>query len=513
MSTMYDRDTIHTDHTVPPENRDELAPDEFEWDGTFDVGTMNPDYDRPHYRDGNPTDADIDLLLDGNPFDLDELQSPFQLFIRFLLNLVRLPVILVRMVKEKIDMYRMNRDMERNPAFAWIRANRPLRIHRGKVRLSDLSTDKRFVLQKMTDDEVSVMLSNTRRQPKPVQNGKEEVAGDLLLDEETMAKVRAYRGHQLKLDAQETRWLTTVERLLHCRYQKPQGFDGMTVQQIYRKLYDYLTEHHLPGAFVESIVPALVYYVMNGSMRRAIMIVGNPGCGKTTAAKVIADALGMASYHFDATSKDTSHGLLGEGKAYQSCEYGELIYGVCKTGVVNPLLHIDEQDKTSTPTTRASFQDELLPLCDGAHETYTDNFLRFPMPLKGIIFIFTVNTTDTVSPALLDRCEVIHFKDIEEDRVQAIIDDYAKEELQTLLYQGVLTLDHKALHQAVATLYKSGIHSVRQHQKMVDNAFRAAFNDYVFRASDDGHAVIVDDALYSDAMRRCDYITAKKAGF
>ena len=60
--------------------------------------TVNPGWSLDFFKKGWPdlTDADIDLLLDGNPFDFDELQSPFQLFIRFLLNLVRLPVILVR---------------------------------------------------------------------------------------------------------------------------------------------------------------------------------------------------------------------------------------------------------------------------------------------------------------------------------------------------------------------------------------------------------------------------------
>lgn len=512
MSTMDEKKTLHCDTTFSLEGHD--VPIQGDSDrNTVDIGTMNPDNVRPHFRGRHSADADIDLLLEGNPFDLDELQSPFRVFIRFILKLIKLPVVFFRMIKKRIETNKMNYVIEHNPAFAWIRANRPLRIHRGKVKLSDLSIDKRFIIQKMTDDEVSVMLSNIRSQPKPAEKSEEEITGDLQLDEEIMAKVKAFRATKMKLDAQETRWLTTVERLLQCRYQKPQGFDGLTVQQIYRKLYDYLREHHLPEAFIRCIVPSLVYYVINGSMRRAIMIVGNPGCGKTTAIQVISDALGMISYHFDAISRDASHGLLGEGKSFQSCEYGELIYGVCRTGVINPLLHIDEQDKTSTPITRTSLQDELLPLCDGAHEYYTDSFLRFPMPLKGMIFMFTVNTTDTVSPALLDRCEVIHFKDIEEERVQDIIADYASNQLKTMLYQDVLELDSKALHQAVATLYKSGIHSVRQHQKMVDSAFRAAFSNYVFHSSDDRHSIIVDEALYTDAMNHDNYNTIKKVGF
>lgn len=479
-------------------------------DADIDVG---PDYDRPHYKDSAASNDDIDLLLDGNPFDLDGPDHSARLILRLLLNLVRLPFILVRMVKNRIDSHKFDRTIELSPAFEWIKANRPLRVHRGKVKLSDLSLDKRYILEMMTDDEVAIMLAELRSQATPDSSETEEIQGDLQLDEETMAKVKAYHDKKPRLDAQETRWLTTVETLLRCKYQKPQGFDGMTPQQIYRKLFDYLSAHHLPEAFIKSIVPALVYYVVNGEMRRPLMIVGNPGAGKTTAFKVICYALGMTYYHFDAAARDSSHGLLGEAKTFQSCENGEMVYGVSKTGVINPVFIIDEPEKTSTPLTRTSFQDDLLALCDGSHEDYTDNFLRFPLPLKGIIFMFTVNSTDSISAPLLDRCEVIRFKDIEEARVEDIIVDYARDELQTMLYRGVLELDDKALRRAVASLYGHGIHSVRQHQKMVDNALRAAFNRYVFQTSSEEHSIVVEQGFLSEAMEQGDYVTVKKAGF
>ena len=482
-------------------------------DPDFDIGTMNPDYDHPHFREVTPAGSNDDhLLSDEELFDLDEPDTPIQTFLWLVLGLLMLPIVLFRTIKRKVGAYKLKRAMERSPAFGWVRANMPPRVRRGKIKLSDLSADKRYILENMTDDEVGVLLADMLRKSKPVTKETEEAQGDLQLDADTMAKVRAYREKRSRLDAQETRWLTTVETLLHCKFQKPQGFDGMTPQQIYHKLYDYLTAHHLPEEFIRGIVPALVYYVVNGEMRKPLMIVGSPGAGKTTAIKVMCAALGMVSYHFDAVSRDSSHGLLGEGKSFQSCENGELVYGVCKTGYLNPVMHIDEPEKTSNPMTRTAFQDDLLSLVDGSHEDYTDNFLRFPLPLRGIIFMFTVNSTDNVSAPLLDRCEVVRFKDIEEARVEDIIVDYARDELQTLLYKGVLELDDAALRKAVASLYGHGIHSVRQHQKMVDKAFRAAFDRYVFQSSEN-HTIVVDDTLYSKAMEQGDYVTVKKAGF
>ena len=70
----------------------------------------------------------------------------------------------------------------------------------------------------MTDDEVGVMLSELRSQATRHNKDTEDVQGDLKLDEETMAKVKAYRDKESKLDAQETRWLTAVETLLRCKW-------------------------------------------------------------------------------------------------------------------------------------------------------------------------------------------------------------------------------------------------------------------------------------------------------
>lgn len=249
-------------------------------DPDFDIGTMNPDYDHPHFnRDVTPPGSNEDhLLSDDEMFDMDEPDSPIQSFLWLALGLLMLPLVLVRKVKHRIDAYKFNRAMERSPAFDWVKANMPPRVRRGKIKLSDLTADKRYILENMTDDEVGVMLADMLRSSKPVNKEDGEDQGDLKLDADTMAKVRAYREKGSRLDAQETRWLTTVETLLHCKFQKPQGFDGMTPQQIYHKLYDYLTDHHLPETFIRSIVPALVYYVVNGEMRKPLMIVGSPRC-------------------------------------------------------------------------------------------------------------------------------------------------------------------------------------------------------------------------------------------
>lgn len=76
-----------------------------------------------------------------------------------------------------------------------------------------------------------------------------------------------------------------------------------------------------------------------------------------------------------------------------------------------------------------------------------------------------------------------------------------------------MELDHAALRNAVAALYSRGVHSIRQHQKLVDRAFCDAFSAYVFNESEHPESVVVGEALYAEAMASGEFVTAKKIGF
>ena len=471
---------------------------------------------------GSDLDADSDSDPD-DPDDTDDLDldSPFSRrnLKKMLLNLglaffipLFVVIYLIAFIGDKLFHLKKAKEFR-----DWFKSPSPSGIHGGKVHLSELSEEKRLVLEMFDDEEVRIvlemMMERRENDKAQAQDSDADQSGDLQLDAATLAKAEAFRARKLKLDSREVHWLASVESLLRCKIQKPQGFDGLTAQQIYRKLYDFLTARFLPEAFIRSIVPELVYYVVNGELRRPLLLVGAPGCGKTTSIKIISEALGMVSCHFDAVTRDASHSLFGEASSFQDPDCGDLASGIISTGILNPIFHIDEPDKTSSPTSRAAFQDEALSLCDGSHETFTDTFLGFPLPLKGIIICFTANTTDTITQPLLDRCEVIRFKDIEESRVQDIIAHYAETERESLLYKGALELDHAALRNAVAALYSRGIHSIRQHQKLVDRAFCDAFSAYVFNESDHPQSVVVGEALYAEAMASGEFVTAKRAGF
>lgn len=163
---------------------------------------------------------------------------------------------------------------------------------------------------------------------------------------------------------------------------------------------------------------------------------------------------------------------------------------------MNPFYIIDEIEKSPPPGNRTSFQDELLPICDKSQDSYLDNFLGFRLPLNRSVFMFTANSLEGLSEPLLDRVEVIRFPEVNIDRMKRIITNYAMEMQQENLYSGCITVDIPSLNNAVEKLYHLVTHSIRQHQNLVEYAFRTAFNTFL---TGDDSTVIIDDEIYRNA--------------
>ncbi|MHB8322850.1 MAG: AAA family ATPase [Candidatus Dormibacteria bacterium] len=149
-----------------------------------------------------------------------------------------------------------------------------------------------------------------------------------------------------------------------------------------------------------------------GSRHRGqpLLLVGPPGCGKTSLARSAARAMGRACVFVSVpTAARDGVYLLGCSRVYRGAEPGVIIKAVRSAGTSRVLLVLDELDKTfdGSGSTGPSAASCLLELLDGSHATWTDRYLEVPFDLSEVFFIATANSLESVPDALVDRWVVV----------------------------------------------------------------------------------------------------------
>jgi len=152
---------------------------------------------------------------------------------------------------------------------------------------------------------------------------------------------------------------------------------------------------------------------LRGSSESApiMCFVGIQGVGKTSMAKSIANALGRQFVRISLGAMSSSTALRGRSRGEQDAEPGQIIKAIANTGVMNPLILLDEVDKVSSESgLRADVMAALLEILDPEQNaTFVDHYIDFPVNLSRAIFITTANNLGGISTALLDRLEIIRF--------------------------------------------------------------------------------------------------------
>jgi len=140
-----------------------------------------------------------------------------------------------------------------------------------------------------------------------------------------------------------------------------------------------------------------------------ILFVGLQGIGKTTISISIAEALQRKFVRIAMGGLGSVTELRGRSRVYPEAEPGQIVKALIKAGVRNPVILLDEIDKTSgTEGLRFDFMAVLLEILDPAqNNAFRDQYLDYPLDLSDVMFICSANYTNTISAALMDRLEVI----------------------------------------------------------------------------------------------------------
>jgi ATP-dependent Lon protease len=157
-----------------------------------------------------------------------------------------------------------------------------------------------------------------------------------------------------------------------------------------------------------------------------LLLVGLQGVGKTTLAISLAEALGRQFVRIALGGIGSTLELRGRSKAFPEAEPGQIIKALIKAKVRNPLILLDEIEKSAgEQSLRMDIMAILLEILDPAQNTaFRDHYIDYPYDLSEVMFICSANNTGTLSAALMDRMEIIKMPSYSDAEKIAIARDY-----------------------------------------------------------------------------------------
>lgn len=158
-----------------------------------------------------------------------------------------------------------------------------------------------------------------------------------------------------------------------------------------------------------------------------MLLLGDPGIGKTLFAKTLASHLGVAMKLVSLSTATSGFALSGLDRGWGTAHQGEVFGTMMKQNAINPLFVLDEVDKSNSDQK----SDPLGPLYQLLEEEtakeFVDEFVGIPINASLITWFITANDESRIPAALLSRMRVFHIQPPSAQQMLAVVENQYSE--------------------------------------------------------------------------------------
>ena len=204
-----------------------------------------------------------------------------------------------------------------------------------------------------------------------------------------------------------------------------------------KKIYDYMIQvkitldkavhgHDKAKKQVERIIAQWINGDVNSCASHVLGFEGNPGIGKTTLAKGLADCLkdehgNSRPFALIALGGDSNAStLLGHSYTYVGSSWSQLVQILMDSKCMNPIILFDEVDKISKTEHGKEITGVLTHLLDTTqNSSFQDKYFSgIELDLSKALFILSYNDPESIDKIVLDRVHRIKFDSLSiEDKI------------------------------------------------------------------------------------------------